>query len=141
VVASPPVDARQSLDDLKRISTQVQEAVIFGADRSVEAATIQDPERAARFADAAARLLEVADSVRTDWEKPLVQLEASLDEGSVAIVRERDRAIAATTHPEPTIGLVFYDLRTSLRELAADEPTQQRRRKQAAAEETGVAEA
>jgi len=135
------VEARQSLDDLKRISTQVQEAVIFGADRSVEASTIDDSERAARFADAAARLLETADSVRTDWEKPLVQLEASLEQGSVAIVRERDRAIAATTHPEPMIGLVFYDLRTTLRELGADEPAHERRTKESAAEEAGGAEA
>jgi len=135
------VDARQSLEELKRISTQVQEAVIFGADRSVEGSTIDDAGRAARFAEAAARLLESADKVRPDWEKPLVQLEASLDVGSVAIVRERDRAIAATTHPEPTIGLVFYDLRTCLRELAVEQPAPKRRAKRAAQEEAGAAEA
>jgi hypothetical protein len=50
-----------------------------------------------------------------------VQLEADLDDCSVALVTDGRRTIAATTAPEPTIGLVFYDLRTCLRSLE-DEP-------------------
>jgi hypothetical protein len=41
--------------------------------------------------------------------------------GSVFVVRDGRRTIAATTRPEPAAGLVFYDLKTSLRGIG-DEP-------------------
>ncbi len=34
------------------------------------------------------------------------------------VVRDGERAIAATTGPEPTVGLVFYDLKSCLRAAA-----------------------
>jgi hypothetical protein len=46
-----------------------------------------------------------------------VQLDAALQGGSVFVVRDADRLIAATTTPEPTVGLVFYDLKSCLRAL------------------------
>jgi hypothetical protein len=70
------------------------------------------------MAGAAARLLEAA---AESPAKPVVQLEAALGDGSVALVTDGRCTIAATTAPEPTIGLVFYDLRTCLRSLE-DEP-------------------
>jgi len=51
----------------------------------------------------------------TDGE--FAQLEVALQGGSVFVVRDGDRLIAATTQPEPTVGLVFYDLKSCLREL------------------------
>ena len=47
----------------------------------------------------------------------MAQLEAATLEGSVFVVRDGERMIAATTTPEPTVGLVFYDLKTSLRSV------------------------
>ncbi|MCA1682564.1 MAG: hypothetical protein LC685_00960, partial [Actinobacteria bacterium] len=41
-------------------------------------------------------------------------------------VRHDDRLIAATTPPEPTVGLVFYDLKSCLREL--ETPAKPKRR-------------
>ncbi len=41
-------------------------------------------------------------------------------------MRDGERLIAATTTPEPTVGLVFYDLKTCLRSI--DEPAPPRRR-------------
>ena len=38
-------------------------------------------------------------------------------DGSVFVVRDGKRLIVATTAPEPTVGLVFYDLKSTLREL------------------------
>jgi hypothetical protein len=38
----------------------------------------------------------------------------------VFVVRDGERTIAATTTPEPTVGLVFYDLKTCLRSI--DDP-------------------
>jgi hypothetical protein len=49
--------------------------------------------------------------------------------GSVFVVRDGGRTIVATTTPEPTVGLVFYDLKTCLRAIDADlEPKRPRRR-------------
>jgi hypothetical protein len=62
--------------------------------------------------------------------------------GSVFVVRDGDRLIAATTTPEPTVGLVFYDLKTCLRSI--DEPKRPRRRassQKAGAEKEGDADA
>ena len=38
------------------------------------------------------------------------------------VVRDGERLIAATTTPEPTVGLVFYDLKTCLRSITEPEP-------------------
>jgi len=51
----------------------------------------------------------------------VTQLEASTADGSVFVVRGDERRIAATTGPAPTVGLVFYDLKTCLRMLEREE--------------------
>ena len=48
-------------------------------------------------------------------------------QAGVFVVRDGDRVAAATTVPEPTAGLVLYDLRTCLRRI--EEPAPKRRRK------------
>jgi hypothetical protein len=40
---------------------------------------------------------------------------AATGNGSVFIVRDNKTTIAATTAPAPTVGLVFYDLKSALR--------------------------
>ncbi len=55
---------------------------------------------------------------RADGDE-FAQLEVALQAGSVFVVRDGDRLIAATTPPEPTVGLVFYDLKSCLRDLEA----------------------
>jgi predicted regulator of Ras-like GTPase activity (Roadblock/LC7/MglB family) len=116
------VDVAQPLAELKEISAQVQEAVIFSEAGALVGSTLADDAQASRMAEAAFRLLEEAGRVAANEGKPLVQIEASLDEGSVAVVREGEHAVAATTVLDPTIGLVFYDLRTCLRALSARPP-------------------
>lgn len=116
------MDPEQSLADLKQISAQVDEAVIFRQEGTVVASTLETSDRAAGMATAAARLLEAAKQAGADEEKPVVQLEARLADASVVIVREGETVIAATTAAAPTIGLVMYDLRTCLGALA--EPKQ-----------------
>ena len=51
----------------------------------------------------------------------LVQLQAALSDGCVFVVRDEDRVVAAVTAPDPTVGLVFYDLKTCLRHAAGEE--------------------
>jgi hypothetical protein len=46
----------------------------------------------------------------------VTQVEAATPAGSVFVVRDGPRLIAATTAPDPTTGLVFYDLKSCLRD-------------------------
>ena len=115
------MDASAALERLRDISSQVRAAVVFERGGKVLGATF-DGDRAARAAAAAERLLADAER-RRDQEGgaagELAQLEVALQGGSVFVVRHGERLIAATTPPEPTVGLVFYDLKSALRELEA----------------------
>jgi hypothetical protein len=107
--------AARALDELTEISSQIRSAVLLDAAGAVVAATGADGER---FAEAARALLAAAEEAR-GGERALTQLEAATLDGSVFVVREGERTIAATTGPEPTVGLVFYDLKSALRSAAA----------------------
>jgi predicted regulator of Ras-like GTPase activity (Roadblock/LC7/MglB family) len=109
-----PMDTQQALADLTEISSQIQAAVVFDDEGKVAGSTLGDEARAGALAQAAANLLAAADEVRTG-ESPLTQLEVATGEGSVFVVREGKTAIAATTSANPTVGLVFYDLKSALR--------------------------
>jgi predicted regulator of Ras-like GTPase activity (Roadblock/LC7/MglB family) len=121
------VDPSQALAELKQISAQVQDAVIFDESGALVASTLGE-ERAPVMARAAHRLLESAAGA-VDRGDQIVQLEAALPEGSVVIAREGATAVAATTVPDPTVGLIFYDLRTCLRALNEEEDKPKPRRR------------
>lgn len=110
----------KALTELRDISSQVQAAVLFDAAGKVLGSTLPD-EQAERLAGAAKLLLEQSEVVRGADAGKLTQLEAATPDGSVFLVREGDHVIAATTGPQPTAGLVFYDLRTAARATAAPE--------------------
>ena len=103
-----------ALADLTEISSQIESAVLFGADGKVVAATIPD-EPAAQVAASAKALLEQAAQI-DDGE--LTQIEASTSAGSLFVVKDGTTMIAASTSAEPTAGLVFYDLKECLRAVA-----------------------
>jgi predicted regulator of Ras-like GTPase activity (Roadblock/LC7/MglB family) len=110
------MDAEQALADLKEISTQVETVVIVDESGSVVASTLAEGA-AEELAQLARQLAAAADQARPDPGKELVQLEVALREGSVFVVRHDGRTILATTGPDPTVGLVFYDLKSCLRSL------------------------
>jgi predicted regulator of Ras-like GTPase activity (Roadblock/LC7/MglB family) len=127
------MDAQQAIADLTEISSQIQAAVVFDDKGKVAGSTFADAGRAEELARAAAHLLEQAESVKTG-DGALSQLEAATAEGSVFVVRDGKTRIAATTAPEPTVGLVFYDLKSALRQVKpAPRP---RRRPTASAKKT-----
>jgi predicted regulator of Ras-like GTPase activity (Roadblock/LC7/MglB family) len=103
-----------ALADLTEISSQIEAAVLFGADSKVVAATIPD-EPAAQVAASAKALLEQAAQI---GEGELTQIEASTADGSLFVVKDGTTMIAASTSGEPTAGLVFYDLKECLRAVA-----------------------
>jgi predicted regulator of Ras-like GTPase activity (Roadblock/LC7/MglB family) len=110
------MDAQQALADLTEISSQIQAAVIFDDKGKVVGSTVGDDARAQELADGAVQLLEQASSLKTG-DAPLTQVEIATDEGSLFVVLDKKTRIAATTPPEPTVGLVFYDLKSTLRSL------------------------
>jgi predicted regulator of Ras-like GTPase activity (Roadblock/LC7/MglB family) len=123
------MDAARAIAEMTDISPQVREVVVVGADGAVVGSNAATDERASTLADGARRLLEAAEP-----EQPgVAQLEAATMAGSVFVVRDGERLIAATTSPEPTVGLVFYDLKTCLRSI--DEPKPKPRRRKAQSEE------
>jgi predicted regulator of Ras-like GTPase activity (Roadblock/LC7/MglB family) len=112
------VNAQQALADLTEISSQIQAAVVFDEQGKVAGSTLGDAGRADQLAKTATQLLAVAEEVRPG-ESPLTQLEVATGEGSVFVVREGKTTIAATTGSNPTVGLVFYDLKSTLRSVKA----------------------
>ena len=118
------MDTTSALADLSEISSQIEAAVVFAPDGSVLGSTVSDEARSQRLARAALDLVAAAADAGTPTGRRLTQIEASLREGSVFVVSGEERGIAAATTPEPTSGLVFYDLRTCLRSLEneSDEP-------------------
>ena len=113
------MDAAAALERLREISSQVRAAVIFERGGKVVGSTFADDQRAKDVAEEAEALLTEAEQRRDSGDEAaeFAQLEVALQGGSVFVVRDGDRLIAATTQPEPTVGLVFYDLKSCLRDL------------------------
>ena len=117
------MDATQAIADLTEISPQVRDVVVVAADGSLGGSNVADETAAQRLVDGAKRLLDAAEQLRPG----VAQLEAATVTGSVFVVRDGERLIAATTTPEPTVGLVFYDLKTCLRSIEEPKPKPRRR--------------
>jgi predicted regulator of Ras-like GTPase activity (Roadblock/LC7/MglB family) len=130
------MEAAQALADLTEISSQIEAAVLADARGAIVASTLPDEERSDGIAAAAVELLAAADEVGREGSERLVQVQAALAEGSVFVVRDQRHLVAAVTRPEPTVGLVFYDLKTCLR-LVGEEPEKKpaRRRRKKEVEE------
>jgi len=106
------MDVAQALADLTQISSQIEQAVVVGSDGAVLGSTFEGGER---LAAVIGRLLREAETARG---RPPQQLEAAMRDGSVFVLRDGDRTIVATTGPAPTVGLVFYDLKSCLKAAA-----------------------
>jgi predicted regulator of Ras-like GTPase activity (Roadblock/LC7/MglB family) len=119
-----PAATPQALADLTEISMQIETAVVFDREGTVVAATVDD-EQAGKLAATALDLFRAAEEhgAHPGAEAGnLVQLDVALKDGSVFVVRDEDRLVVATTAPEPTVGLVFYDLKSCLRRLGEEKP-------------------
>ena len=121
-----PMDADQAIADLTEISPQVRYVAVVEADGSVSGSNLADEAATKKLVDGARRLVEAAEGFRPG----LAQLEAATPGGSVFVVRDGERLIAATTTAEPTVGLVFYDLKTCLRSTDVPKPKRTRKKKE-----------
>jgi predicted regulator of Ras-like GTPase activity (Roadblock/LC7/MglB family) len=135
------MDAAQALTDLTEISSQIEAALVLDADGSTLASTL-DESRAPEFAQVVQELVAaVRRAAGTEEGGELAQAEIATGDGSVFLVRDEQRTIAATTGPEPTVGLVFYDLKSCLRSFAEEKPKPKprpRRSKKDEEEEAGA---
>lgn len=138
MLAWATMDAAQALADLTEISSQIEAAVLFDESGAVQGSTLADEAAAQAFARSAADLLDRASALRPA-DGAVTQLEASTAAGSVFVVRDGARRIAATTGPAPTVGLVFYDLKSCLRNADAEEKPKRTRKKKEEEEAEGEA--
>ena len=114
------MDAAAAIDELRSLSTQIDVIMVAARDGSVTASTVAD-DRAERLGGLARDLVAGADIVRGDLGRDaLSQLQAATPDGSVFVVLDGERMAVATTGADPTVGLVFYDLKTLLRQLDDD---------------------
>ena len=109
------MNPEQALADLTEISSQIEGAVVFDTERKVIGSTLADQSRAGQLASAAGELWRSAQEVKPGSTP--TQLEVATTEGSLFVVRDDETYIAATTGGNPTVGLVFYDLKSTLRNL------------------------
>ena len=108
------MEPNEALAELLDLSSQIAEVAILGESGFVLASS-GSPERGERLAAAAAEIVAAAGEVRPGGE--VTRVEVSLGTNSLFVVREGGRTAVARTVPEPTAGLVVYDLRTALRRL------------------------
>jgi len=119
------MEASQALAELRELSAQIASAVVLGADGTVLASTSDDAGATERLAASARELIGAAAELGAA-DQEVTRVEVELAEGALFVISEGRGTIAATTGPEPTSGLVVYDLRTCLRSI--DEPAPKRRR-------------
>ena len=112
------MDAAQALADIVEVSSQIEAAVLADGDGAVLASTFGDDARAVAIAKDARELLQGAAGPAGDP----TEIQVSFHEGSVFVVTDGERLVAAVTGRDPTAGLVRYDLKTCLRQSGDEQP-------------------
>ena len=118
--------AAAALADLSEISSQIEAAVVVDAVGAVLAATGAGTG-GETLARAGLALIEAAEG-EFGGSRSVCRTEVALREGSVFVALESGLGIVARTSPGPASGLVFYDLGTCLKAVAAARSTPRRRR-------------
>jgi predicted regulator of Ras-like GTPase activity (Roadblock/LC7/MglB family) len=119
------MDAAQALRELMDLSSQIVAAIVLDADGAVLATS---SEAATPLAAPALEALAAAADLGSDGRE-VTRVEVELEDGAFFVVRESGRTVAATTGPNPTSGLVVYDLRTCAQAIERPEPKKRRTRK------------
>ena len=115
---SVPSAASRALEELLEVSPQVDAAVVLERDggRLLASAPASSDRVADRFAATCVKLVEAAEQSRRELgREPVAQVEVATPDGHVFLVTGGDWIVAAVTDADPTVGLVFYDLKTALR--------------------------
>jgi predicted regulator of Ras-like GTPase activity (Roadblock/LC7/MglB family) len=105
--------AEQALAYLAELSPDLRGAAILDAEGSLLAATCE-PER---WPEDTAALLEAADRA---GEEPVEQVHIATEQGEVFAIRHAGLTAVAVTERFALASLILFDLRSLLRELAAE---------------------
>jgi hypothetical protein len=108
------VTGDQALRELLEVSEDIVAALILDRKGEPAAATVDD-DRARTAAEIAGGMLAYMDALRTGAS--VERLVAVTPDASLFLVRDGDRAAVAATGPDPVAGLVYHDLRATLRKL------------------------
>jgi predicted regulator of Ras-like GTPase activity (Roadblock/LC7/MglB family) len=108
-------EAERALEFLAEMSPDLRGAAILGPDGAALAAT----GAGERWAEDAAALLAVAD--RADGE-PAERVHVGTEQGEVFAIRHAGLVAIAVTERFALASLLFFDLRSLLRDLASGEP-------------------
>ena len=122
------MDATQALRELMELSSQITAAVVLDAEGAAVASAPADPTESTALAASARELVAAAGGLGPDGQD-VTRVEIELGEGAFFVVREGGYTVAAITGPEPTSGLVVYDLRTCAQSIQPAEPKKRRVRK------------
>jgi predicted regulator of Ras-like GTPase activity (Roadblock/LC7/MglB family) len=122
------MDAAQALGELMELSSQITAAVVLDGDGAVLASSSVDSTRAEALGAAIQELVAAAADLGAEG-RDVTRVEVELDGGALFVVREGGHTVGATTRPDPTSGLVVYDLRTCAQTIATPEPKKRRARK------------
>jgi predicted regulator of Ras-like GTPase activity (Roadblock/LC7/MglB family) len=109
--APAPADAEAALSFLTEMSPDLRGGAILTADGTVLAASSE----AAEWATEAVGLLSLADAAA---EEPVEQIHVATQAGEVFALRNEGFAAVVVTDRFPLSSLVFFDMRSALRELA-----------------------
>ena len=121
------MDAANALRELMELSTQIESAVVLRADGEVLASTLEDPASESALARSTLELMAAAFGLN-EQPREVTRVEVELESGAFIALRDGGRTIAATTGPQPTSGLVVYDLRTCLEGITEPEPAKKNKR-------------
>jgi len=114
------VNPTEAIAELKELSTQIETVVLAGHDGGVVAAQPAGEDAGAIAADAR-DIVAAAEELRRDLGRErLAQVQVATPEGCVFVVLDGRHLVVATTGTDPTVGLVFYDLKTLLRQIGDD---------------------
>lgn len=115
---SVPSAASRALEELLEVSPQVDAAVILERDggRLLASAPASNARGADRLAATCVKIVDAAEQARRELgREPVSQVEVATPDGHVFVVTDSTWIVAAVTDADPTVGLVFYDLKTALR--------------------------
>jgi predicted regulator of Ras-like GTPase activity (Roadblock/LC7/MglB family) len=129
------MDVDAALERLLRDSAQVERAVVLDAGGKLLGSSARDDAVTETLAATARELAAAAGELHLGSTE-VTTIEVGLVEGALFVLREGERTIAAVTGPNPTAGLVSYDLRTCLHGI--EETRKPRRRKAKPKEEQGA---
>ena len=125
-----------ALKDLTEISTQIEAAVVLDREGTVLASTLDD-ERAGRSPAPRSSCCSRPRSTARGRRRGARAARVATRTGSVFVVRDAEPRDHGDDRAEPTVGLVFYDLKSCLRGLGEEEAKPKPKPSEAATAEEG----